>query len=75
MEIKMSDKLKITAIDSGPLKVSNLKSLEFCGKAMEVDGDAFFCRCGESKNAALPNLSKLVQTSTYVGQRATTPSI
>ena len=51
----MSDKLKITAIDSGPLKVSNLKSLEFCGKAMEVDGDAFFCRCGESNNAPFCN--------------------
>ena len=47
----MSDKVEISAIANGPFKVSNLKTLEYCGQKTEISGDTYICRCGESKKA------------------------
>ena len=47
----MTEKLSITVIPDGPLKVSHASGIKFCGERLQVDGDTYLCRCGESKNA------------------------
>ena len=46
----MSDPLQILAIPSGPLKISGVAQLEFCGEPLDASGDVYLCRCGESSN-------------------------
>jgi CDGSH-type Zn-finger protein len=43
--------VNVTVIEDGPLKVSNARSLRYAGKDLDVDGDVFLCRCGQSSNA------------------------
>ncbi|MGK0485250.1 MAG: CDGSH-type Zn-finger protein, partial [Myxococcota bacterium] len=47
----MSEKVSITVLPNGPIKVSAAKSIKFCGEQLSIEGDAFLCRCGKSKNA------------------------
>jgi CDGSH-type Zn-finger protein len=47
----MSEKISITVLPNGPIKVSAAKSIKFCGEQLSIEGDAFLCRCGKSKNA------------------------
>ena len=47
----MSDSIKVEVFKDGPIKLSNVKSMAFCGENQEIRGDCFLCRCGESKNA------------------------
>ena len=47
----MSDVVSITVFENGPYKVSNAKSAEYCGEAIDASGDIFLCRCGQSSNA------------------------
>lgn len=44
-------KVEVTVIPDGPLKLSNATKLKYCGQPLEVDGDVYLCRCGESQNA------------------------
>jgi len=44
----MSKSIKV--INGGPLKVSGFSSVEFAGNSIPLDGDAFLCRCGGTKN-------------------------
>ena len=46
----MSEPLKITILDDGPIRVEGAKSAAFCGETLPVDGDLWLCRCGQSKN-------------------------
>lgn len=46
----MSDPLQVLAIPSGPLKISGVQRLDFCGERIEASGDVYLCRCGESAN-------------------------
>lgn len=47
----MADSIVVTVTPDGPLKVSNAKTLRYCGEPLEVEGDAWLCRCGQSTNA------------------------
>ena len=47
----MSDRLSVTVFPNGPIKVSNVRSLKYCGEPMDAEGDVFLCRCGQSSNA------------------------
>jgi CDGSH-type Zn-finger protein len=47
----MSDRLAVTVLENGPLKISNARGLTYCGEPLQVEGDLYLCRCGESKNA------------------------
>jgi|GEM_PF-449107 len=44
-------KVSITVLDNGPLKMTDVQSLHYLGQPVDVDGDVYLCRCGESKNA------------------------
>ena len=46
----MTDRLTVTVTEDGPIKVSDAKRLRYCGEPMDVDGDVWLCRCGQSKN-------------------------
>ncbi len=48
----MPQKLNITVLENGPLKISNAQTLHYLGQRVDGgDGDVFICRCGESRNA------------------------
>lgn len=47
----MSGRVSVTVVPNGPLKVSDVESLRFCGQPVEVEGDVYLCRCGESSKA------------------------
>ena len=47
----MPDSLSITVFPDGPIKVSNAQSVKYCGERIQMEGDIFLCRCGESSNA------------------------
>ncbi len=47
----MSDRVSVTVLHDGPIKISNASRLKYCGQPIETDGDVFLCRCGESSNA------------------------
>jgi CDGSH-type Zn-finger protein len=47
----MPNSVSVTVIPDGPLKISDAKSVKFCGEPIASDGDVFLCRCGESANA------------------------
>lgn len=42
--------LSVTVLPDGPFKVERCASLRFCGQELEVDGDVYLCRCGDSSN-------------------------
>lgn len=46
----MSAPVIVTVIPDGPLKVSGADSASYCGERMQVDGDVYLCRCGDSAN-------------------------
>jgi CDGSH-type Zn-finger protein len=46
-----TEEITIEALENGPFKVSNLKSLGYCGTDIKVEGDCYICRCGQSKKA------------------------
>jgi len=46
----MSERLDITVIPNGPLKIAGLRSVRFCGEELEAGSEAYICRCGESTN-------------------------
>lgn len=46
----MSHKLQVLAIPSGPLKISGVQRLEYCGERIDAGADVYLCRCGESGN-------------------------
>ena len=43
--------VNVTVIPNGPLKVSNAASAAYCGNRLQVDGDLYLCRCGDSSKA------------------------
>ncbi len=45
----MSDAMNIFVIPDGPIKVSDAESVRFESEALEVSGDVYLCRCGDSK--------------------------
>ncbi len=47
----MSKRLEVSVIPDGPMRVRNAGAIRFCGELLEVDGDAWLCRCGASGNA------------------------
>lgn len=47
----MSNRVLVTVTPDGPLKISNARSVTFCGEAVETEGDLYLCRCGSSANA------------------------
>ena len=47
----MSDRVRVTVFEDGPIQISGAGSVSFCGEALEVDGDVYVCRCGDSNNA------------------------
>jgi len=47
----MSDRLSVTVIPDGPLKISGAADAQYCGNALKVDGDLYLCRCGDSAKA------------------------
>lgn len=47
----MSDRIDITVFENGPYKVSGATRVNYCGEAVQAEGDLFICRCGSSKNA------------------------
>ncbi len=47
----MSNPVSITVLPNGPLKISEAKSVRYCGAPLETKGDMYICRCGMSKNA------------------------
>ena len=47
----MSDPVSFTVLPDGPLKVSKATSIRYCGEPLEVEGDVYLCRCGQSSNA------------------------
>lgn len=44
-------RVSVTVFGNGPMKVSNARSVRFCGETIETEGDIFLCRCGKSTNA------------------------
>lgn len=49
----MSDRISLTIIENGPIKLSGeALSLRYCGEPITVEGgkDVYVCRCGESSN-------------------------
>lgn len=47
----MAEKLVVTVLQKGPLRIQNASRLRYRGKLIEQKGDAFLCRCGFSKKA------------------------
>ena len=47
----MAERLSVTVIPDGPLKISNASRVRFCGDVTQVEGDLYLCRCGDSANA------------------------
>ncbi|MEL6344475.1 MAG: CDGSH iron-sulfur domain-containing protein [Myxococcota bacterium] len=47
----MSDRLSVHVIPDGPLKISGANSAQYGGERLQIEGDLYFCRCGESSNA------------------------
>lgn len=47
----MSERIQVTVIPNGPLKVSRAASLRYAGELRESAEDLYLCRCGESANA------------------------
>ncbi len=71
----MSDKPSVTLFENGPIKVSNAKSMRYCGEPVDVQGDVFLCRCGESKNAPFCDGSHKAAEFKGENQLATTKPI
>ena len=46
----MSDKVQITILEDGPIKISHARSATFDGQPLELDGDLWLCRCGQTRN-------------------------
>lgn len=47
----MPERLNVTVTPNGPLKLSHARSLKYCGEPLEVDGDVYLCRCGQTSSA------------------------
>ena len=47
----MADPIVVTPIDSGPLKLENVRELHYCGAPLDTDPTVWLCRCGNSTNA------------------------
>lgn len=43
--------ISVTVIPDGPLKISGATDAQYCGERLQVEGDLYLCRCGESTNA------------------------
>ena len=42
---------QITILSDGPIKVSGASAVRFCGQPLQVEGDLYLCRCGQSSSA------------------------
>ncbi|MFT7519577.1 MAG: CDGSH-type Zn-finger protein [Kiritimatiellia bacterium] len=47
----MSPPVTVTVLPNGPLKIQNAQGVNFCGDRLDVSGDIYLCRCGNSSNA------------------------
>lgn len=51
MSASEPEAVEVFVIPNGPLKISGAPSTRYCGEHLEVEGDLFLCRCGDSSNA------------------------
>jgi len=47
----MPQKLDVVVVPNGPLKVSGVSKMSYCGKPVDKEGTVLLCRCGQSKKA------------------------
>jgi len=47
----MTKKIKVAALENGPLRISDQETLSYCGNSVKTEGDVYLCRCGESNRA------------------------
>lgn len=70
----MSERVTVRVIPNGPMQVQNATDVRYCGQRLQIDGDIWLCRCGESKNAPFCDGSHKAAGFTTEGEEAKAPA-